>query len=473
MTIAPNRRDEAHEADRAGSVSRDALDALIASVEGPVLDGGSTGAAAEIAGFQLAVAHRPAVVVCATSAHDVAAAVRWAGEQGLPVAVQSTGHGGAALVDAVVISTSRMTAVSVDPVEGTATLEAGVRWRDVVAVSAPHGLMPMVGSSQGVGAFGYTLGGGLSLVARKHGWAADKVRSLQVVTADGVVRHVDAESEPELFWGMRGSRSNFGIVTSMTVELVPARLWGGPVIFDGAHVREVLAAYRTWTATLPDEAMTSIALLRVPPLETVPEPIRGKFVVHLRYTHCGDPAEAEALLAPMMAAAPVLMAMTGPLDPNATDMVHMDPVDPIPFHDAGALLRDLEPSTIDDLIEVAGPQRDIPVPVVEIRQLGGALAREPESPNAVQGRDASWSLFVIGIMPPELAEVTPHVVQSVLDATRPWQTATVPPNFLGSLGNDDPERLRNAYDPQTLKRLLALKDEVDPHNLFRLGHALR
>lgn len=472
MTIAPTRHDGAHEAP-AGSVTREAFDALVASVEGPVLEGGSYEAAAEIAGFQVAVVHRPAVVVGATSAHDVAAAVRWAGEQGLPVAVQSTGHGGAALVDAVVITTSRMTAVSVDPVEGTATLEAGVRWRDAVAVSAPHGLMPMVGSSQGVGAFGYTLGGGLNLVARKHGWAADKVRSLQVVTADGVVRHVDAESEPELFWGMRGSRSNFGVVTSMTVELVPARLWGGPVIFDGAHVREVLAAYRTWTATLPEEAMTSIALLRVPPLETVPEPIRGKFVVHLRYTHCGDPAEAEALLAPMMAAAPVVMAMTGEIDPHATDMVHMDPVDPLPFHDAGALLHDLTEETIDAIVDVAGPQHDIPVVVVELRQLGGALSRQPESPNAVQGRDAAWSLFAIGVMAPGLEQVTPHVVESILDATRPWQTSTVLPNFLGAVGNGDPERLRKAYDPQTLERLLALKDEVDPHNLFRLGHALR
>jgi hypothetical protein len=446
---------------------------LRARVAGLVLPGDSPEAAAEIAGFQLAVVHRPTVVVAATCTADVAVAVSWAAERGLPVAVQSTGHGsGAPALDAVLITTRRMSAVTVDPALGTATLEAGVRWGQVVEAAAPYGLAPMVGSSQGVGAVGYSLGGGLGLFARKHGFAADHVRSVQLVTADGAVRHVDAEHEPDLFWAVRGGKGNFGIVTAMTVELLPiAEFWGGPVFFAGTHAREVLGAYRAWAPTLPEEATTSIALLRVPPLPEIPEPIRGQFVVHLRYVHCGDPAEAEALLAPMLDVAPVVLSLVGPTPVQASDVVHQDPTDPMPAWEHGALLRELTSETIDALLEVAGPQHELPVVIVEIRQLGGALARPAEVPNAVAGRGAAYSLLAIGVLAPGLEEVTPAVSASIVGALSPWAAEGALVNFLGGAG-EAPEQVRAAYDTATRERLLAVKEAYDPGNVFRFGHAL-
>jgi FAD/FMN-containing dehydrogenase len=442
-------------------------------VAGLVLAGGSSEAEAEIAGFQLHKSHHPDVVVAATSTRDIAVAVAWAVEHGLPVAVQSTGHGAVAPVPGgVMITTRRMSAVTIDPVARTATLEAGVRWAQVIEKSAPYGLTPLVGSSQGVGAMGYTLGGGLGLFARKHGFAADHVVSLQLVTADGAVRHVDAEHEPELFWALRGGKGNFGIVTSMTVELLPiAEFWGGPVFFAGSHAREVLEAYRTWAPTLPEEAMTSIALLRVPPTPEVPEPIRGQFVVHLRYSHCGDPAEAEALLAPMLEAAPVVMALVGPTPVTQSDVVHQDPKGPLPGWEHGGVLRELTSETIDALLDVAGPQHDLPVPIVEIRQLGGALARPAAVPNAVSGRGAAYSLLTIGIMAPGLEQVTPAVSAGIVGALAPWAAEGALVNFLGA-ASASAQDVRAAYDTATRERLLAVKTEVDPTNVFRFGHAL-
>ena len=452
----------------------DGLDRLREQCVGPVMLGTAEAAGAEVAGFNLAVTHRPVAVVGAANAQDVVAAVRWATEHGLGVAVQATGHGAIAPVtEALLVSTRRMDQVNVDPTSRRATFGAGVRWHQVVEAAAPYGLTPLVGSTQQVGAVGYTLGGGLGLFGRKHGFAADWVRSLQIVTADGVLRDVDADHHADLFWAVRGGKGSFGIVTSLTVELVPvAAFWGGPVFFAGSHAREVLHAYRAWAPTLPEEATSSIALLRVPPLPDIPEPIRGQFVVHLRYAHCGDPAEAERLLAPMLAAGPVLMGGGGPTPVLSSDVVHQDPHDPLPFWDHGALLSELSPEVVDRLLAKAGPQVDVPLILVELRQLGGALSREADVPNAVAGRDAEYSLFVLGVMAPGLQEVVPALCAALVDSVAEWTTGGSLVNFLGAAATT-PERVCAAWSPDVLERLHKVKDSWDPDNVFRFGHALR
>src|SRR5882724_5820921 len=158
-------------------------------------------------GFQTAYRHRPSVIVAATSAADVRAAVRYAAGAGLSVAVQAT----------------------------------------------RYGLAPLSGSSPGVGVVGYTLGGGLGVLGREYGYAADHVRAVELVTADGAPWRVTTESDPELFWALRGAGGNFGVVTALEMSLVPVtRLYGGGLYFDTALVPDVLAAYREWTATVPD-----------------------------------------------------------------------------------------------------------------------------------------------------------------------------------------------------------------------------
>jgi FAD/FMN-containing dehydrogenase len=453
------------------STSFSLLDDLTAQVTGPVLDGTDPRVAAEVTGFNTTHTPRPAVVVGATCAADVAAAVRWAGAHGRPVAVQSTGHGLLSdLAGTVLVTTRRMSGVTVDPVARTARVGAGVRWAQVIEAAAPFGLAPLNGSSSHVGVIGYTLGGGLGPMARRYGFAADHVRGAELVTATGEVRQVDAIGDPELFWALRGGKGNFGIVTELEFELMPvASLYGGGIFFPGAAAAELLHTYRTWVRTLPEETTTSIALLRLPPLPELPEPLRGQFVVHLRVAHLGSAEEGAALLAPMRAVAPAIMDLVGDMPYPAVDSIHMDPTDPMPMWERGATLRELPAEAVDELLAAAGPDVEVPLIMVEVRHLGGAVGRPARVPNAVAGRDAAFTVFALGPMAGPLAETMPAITQSVVDRMAPWAARGSLLNFLGWAG---PERVRRLWDDADRARLLAVKERMDPGNVFSCGHAL-
>jgi hypothetical protein len=447
------------------------LDDLATRVAGPVLAGDDPRVPAEVAAFNLTHTPRPAAVVGATCTADVAAAVRFAADRGRSVSVQSTGHGLVSdLAGSVLITTRRMAEVTVDPVARTARVGAGVRWAQVIEAAAPYGLAPLNGSSSHVGVVGYTLGGGLGPMARRYGFAADHVRSVRLVTADGTVRDVDAQSDPDLFWALRGGKGNFGVVTELEFDLMPvARLYGGGIFFPGAAAAELLHTYRTWVDTLPEETTTSIALLRLPPLPALPEPLRGQFVVHLRVAHLGTAEEGAALLAPMRAVAPPIMDMVGEIPYAAVDSIHMDPTDPMPTWERGATLRELPAAAVDELLAIAGPGVEVPLIMVELRHLGGAAGRPARVPNAVAGRDAAFTLFALGPMAGPLAETMPAITQSVVDRMRPWAGRGPLLNFLGVAGAD---RVARIWDDADLLRLLGVKERLDPGDVFRWGHAL-
>ncbi|GHE36486.1 FAD-linked oxidase [Streptosporangium violaceochromogenes] len=449
------------------------LDELRHQVTGPVLSPGQSGFEEEISGFNLAVRHRPALVVAAADAADVAAAIRFAASRDLPVAVQSTGHGAVQAADgALFVNTSRLRDLHVDPSARTARIGAGCTWAEVIAAAAPYGLAPLSGSSTGVGVVGYTLGGGIGPISRAFGFAADHVREITVVTADGQTRVTDSLREPDLFWALRGGKGSLGVVTSLVVDLFPvASLYGGGLYYAAEDASAVLHAYRRWTGTLPETTGTSVAMLRLPPIPEIPEPLRGRFVVHLRFTHLGEDGEAESLLAPMRAAAKPIMDAVARMPFTAIHSVHSDPVTPMPAWDRGALLRELTEEAVEALLAVAGPAADVPLAVVELRQLGGALGREPERPNAVGGRDAAFSLLAIGAPVPELMEtVIPAVGQAVLDAVAPWATGGTQLNFHGA--DLAPVSLSRAWPEATLRRLVAVKDLYDPKRMFRFGHVV-
>ncbi|HZB47487.1 MAG TPA: FAD-binding oxidoreductase [Mycobacteriales bacterium] len=447
---------------------RTAVEELRKQVDGPVFAAGEPGLAEEVSGFQLAVTHDPAVVVGATSVADVVAAVRWAAGQRLPVAVQSTGHAPIRPADGLLVTTGRMRAVSVDPGRRVATATAGTRWADVVAVTAEHGLVPLSGSSSGVGVVGYTLTGGVGPLARAYGFAADHVTRLELVTADGSVRQVTAESDPELFWALRGGKGHFGIVTEIEFGLVPvARLAGGALYFDGADADRLLRTYRSWTATLPERTTTSFGLLRAPDLPMVPPPLRGRLSVLLSVAHDGPLDEAERLLRPMLDAGTVLLGGIELLAPGDFDRIHNDPTTPGASWDGGLVLRSLADPTIDALMAVAGPGVSTVVTGVELRHLGGALRREPAVPAALPGREGEFAVFVLGVLAPPVAAAVPAAGRAVLDALRPW---ALPTRLVAFAGDADP---REVYGPEMLARLLRVKDAVDPDDLFRSGGALR
>jgi FAD/FMN-containing dehydrogenase len=453
-------------------ISDSDLTTLRSAVSGPVSTAGDPDYAADAGGYNLAVVHEPDVIVGATSAADVAAAIGWAAERDLPVAVQATGHGATErMVDGVLINTRRMQDVHVDPDRRIARIGAGVKWKSVLAESVPHGLMGLCGSSSDVGVVGYTLGGGLPILGRALGWAADRVRSIEVVTPDGQVRTVDAEHEPDLFEVLRGGKGNFGVVTALEFELIPVgEFYGGGLMYPGADAETVLTAFRHWVVDLPDDACPSIALLRLPDAPFVPEPLRGQFVVHLRFAYPGSKEDGDRLLAPMRAVSPVVMDTAGPMSYEQIDLVNLDPPDPLPHEEAGTLLADFDDAAQDALLRVAGPGADCPLVMVELRPLGGALARPSAVRDAVSGRDAKWSLAGIGALMPPIAELVPVGIAALLDALRPWATGYTMVNFHGHPG-DATDRAR-AWPPEIYEVIKKAKRQYDPQNMMRFGHAV-
>jgi hypothetical protein len=447
------------------------LASLRSACDGIVAVPGEDGYDEEVATWNLAVQLRPALAVGAGTVGDVATVVRWAARRGMAVGVNSTGHGAVPNADgALLISTRRLSQITIDPVSATATVGAGARMGDITAAAAPYGLAPIQGSSGSAGAAGFTLGGGLGVMSRMFGLAADRVLSIDVVTSDGRLRTVDADHHPELFWALRGGMGNFGVVTSYRTALEQlTTFFGGGIFFDGAHAVDVLHAHRRWITGLTEQTSSSVALLRLPPDPAVPEPIRGRYVVHVRMAHAGDGAEGARLARGIRSAAPVLLDALGDLPTTSLDLVHQDPPAPTPTHERGCLLDQLTPDTIDAVAREASAPGS-PLMLAEIRQLGGAIARPPAAPNAVPGRAAPFVLFALALDIPPLAGAGARAVASLLEAVRPWRSPVTIPNFLGR--SSTPAEVRSAWPDRSLGRMLDIKQGWDLANLFRVGHAL-
>jgi hypothetical protein len=427
---------------------------VIEKVTGPVFRPGDSGFDGELAGYQVAHPHRPDLVVGATTADDVLTAVRYAADQGLPVAVETSGHGRAVpLPGGVLISTKRMDGVRIDPVARVARVEAGTRWARVVAAAAEHGLAPPSGSSPEAGVVGYTLGGGIGVLARQLGWASDRVRSIDLVTAAGS-RHVTADSEPELFRLLRGAGLGLGVVTAMEIELAPvSRIYGGALSVDG-DVRALLGAYREWTADLPDELTSSIGALPYPDLPMVPAHLWGRYVAQVRIAYTGSAAEGERLVAPLRAAVPTTGTL-GELPYTQAAAIFNEPDQPHPYTGTNAMLRELDPAVLDAALDITGP--DAPVMcVLGLRHLGGALARPPAVPDAVAHRDAPYLLQMLSLV--DGTDVPGRLHRELMDAVAPW-TAGRTPNFRfgEQAAKDWPIEVAGRAD---------LVAELDPKGLF-------
>jgi len=422
---------------------------------------GDTGYEAEAGGFQTAIGHRPWAVVAVSSADDVTAAVRLARERGVRVAVQATGHGARVPADGVLVTTRRMTGVRVDPVARTAWVEAGVRWSAVIEQAAAHGLAPLAGSSPGVGAVGYTLGGGVGLLGRTFGYAADHVRALDAVTADGKLRNVTATSEPDLFWALRGGGELLGVVTAMEVALVPVPVvYGGGLHFDAAHAADVLAAFRELTEAAPETLTSSVGMVGLPPIDAVPEPLRGRHVLHVRLasTEPLDPS----LLAPLRAIGP-LVDRVGEVSAAEVGSIYGDPDFPHAYVGDNVLLGELPAELLDAVRTLAGPAAPVSC-VVDIRHLGGAMARAPEVANAVPYREATHILRVLSPVGADDVDAARAVHHEVFKAAAPFAVGRAATFGYGPVDADP--SLPSLRDPATAARLAQVRGEFDPDGVF-------
>ena len=417
--------------------------------------------------WNLAVDQHPAAVARPRSADDVVAAVDFARQHGLRVAAQGTGHNAAplgALADTLLVKTDGMRGVAVAPVERTARVEAGAVWLEVVDAAAEHGLAALAGSSPDVGVVGYTLGGGLSWLARTYGLSASNVVAIEVVTADARLRRVDADHEPELFWALRGGGGSFGVVTAIELRLFPvAEVYAGVLWWPIDRGPEVLQAWRELTQNgLPDELTTVGRYLQLPPLPDIPEAVRGQSFVVVEVIHLGAPEQADGLLAPLRSLAPVMDTIqTLPI--AALSHLHMDPEHPVPGKGDGLLLRDLPAAAIDELVRVAGAEAGSPLLSVEVRHLGGELGRHRAENGALASIDADYALFAVGITPTaEAATAVRAQVELVKAAMAPWTARQMYLNLA-----ETPRDPSTFWSEKSYERLRRIKAEVDPTNLIR------
>src|SRR6478735_1152332 len=285
----------------------------------------------------LAVDQRPAAVAFPADAGEVSDIVRHARATGLRVAAQSTGHNAAPLGDltsTILVKTSSLGGVEVDPERRIARVGAGVLWEEVVDAAAPHGLIALHGSSPNVGVAGYSLGGGMGWLARSHGLQANSLTAIELVTADGELIRTDAQHDPELFWALRGGGGNFGVVTALEFRLYPlSEVYTGMMLWDWTEAERVLTAWSQWAVDAPDHVTTSFRIMQLPPLEELPEFLRGRSVVIIDGAVQGDPA----VLDPLRALDPEL-DLFGMVPAPALVRIHQDPEDPMPTVGETALI---------------------------------------------------------------------------------------------------------------------------------------
>jgi FAD/FMN-containing dehydrogenase len=419
--------------------------------------------------WNVAIDQRPAAVAYPATADEVAEVVLAARAAGLRIAAQGTGHNAGPLGrldDVVLVRTSGMTAVSVDPAARTVRAGAGTLWDDVVQAVAPHGLMALHGSSPDVGVVGYSLGGGMGWYARKLGLQANSLTAVELVTPDGSIVRTDAHDDPDLFWALRGGGGNFGVVTAVEFRVYPIETaYAGWLAWDVGHAREVLNRWVEWSADAPDEVTTSIRLLNLPPFEEIPEPFRGRHIIAIDGAVLGSDQEAEAILAPLRELSPEIDTFAR-VPAGSLSRLHMDPEGPTPGVSGSSVLADLPPAAVDALVEATGPSSGSTLLLTEVRQLGGALARPHEGGGALDRHEGGFVFFCAAIAAtPELGAQGHADAVRAVEALRPWENGRQYLNFA-----ENPTDAANGYDAAAYARLQAIRTRVDPDGLMVANH---
>lgn len=412
----------------------------------------------------------PAVVIMVASTKDIQEAVIFAREHALGVGVMSTGHGiGTRCNGGILINTSQLRGVIVDPDLKQATVEAGALWKDVIDPASTHGLATLAGSAPHVGVVGYTLGGGFGYLGRKYGLNAGSVISAEMVMADGKLVKLSADKNADLFWAVRGGAGNFGVVTSLTFRLYPLkRVYGGAVVYPVERGQEALTAFVNWSKQIPDEITAAFGFMNIPPVPAAPEKLRGKSVVAIKGCYCGEKLErGEQLFAPVRTLSKPIADTFTTMPVESMGAINNDPVDPIGNLPCGRLIADLSALAISAFVKAVGAGSGSSLLATEIRTLGAALAQKTGDLDLI-GEEAQFSVNVVGLATDAAAaERSQADLSRLLETVSPYLARQSFINFLEV--DADEQRIRSAYTPSDWQRLKELKKKYDPENMFRFN----
>jgi hypothetical protein len=448
-----------------------ALRSLRSRFKGVVIEPGRDGWDAATQAFNLTVVQQPALVALPADAEDVIEIVDFARSNGMQVAAQRTGHNAeplGTLDDVILVKTDNLKGVEIDAERRVARVGAGSKWGDVVPPASDLGLAALHGSTPDVSVAGYSLGGGVGWYARKLGLSTNSIAAIELVTADGRFRRIDADTDADLFWALRGGGGNFGIVTALEVELysIPD-IYAGVLFFPWERSSEVLHAWLEWTATVPEEVTSVGRILQFPPLEEIPEPLRGGKFAIVEAVYMGDEASGSDLLEPLRDIGPAMdtFAMVAPAD---IAELHMDPPQPMPYTGEGQMLGPLDGEAIDRFVAAVGPESGSPLVSAEIRHVGGALSRPQPHHGALSTFDADYLTFAVGmVLSEEMYRANRSQLDRLAEALGPYDNDRSYLNFAER--RIDPARF---YTPSVYRRLREVKRAFDPADLFRANHPI-
>ncbi len=415
--------------------------------------------------FAAHVDRRPALIARVTNADDVSRVVIDARAAGAQLAIRGGGHSpaGHGVSDGgVVIDLSALRSFELDAASRTAWAAGGLTAGAFTAAAGEHGLATGFGDTGSVGIGGITLAGGIGYLVRKHGLTIDSLLAAEIVTADGRPRHVDAETEPELFWALRGGGGNFGVVTRLRFQLHPVdTVLGGLLVLPATPA--VIAGFVTEAAAGPDELSAIATVLLAPPLPFLPEALHGSPVVMATMVYAGDAEPGARALAPFRALAEPLADFVQPVRYPA---LFPEGERRLAVASRTTFTRGVGPRQAHTMLEWIATSTAA-MPACEIRVLGGAMARVPVGATAFAHRKSRVLLNVAAMYDPVASEREEHEawVRGLAAELDDGDTGA----YVGLLGDEGPDRVRAAYPGKTWERLATVKATFDPDNLFRLN----
>lgn len=456
-------------------VGGDALAALRQTLRGELCLPGEMGYDEARTIWNAMIDRHPGAVVRCRGAADIVCAVQFAREHGVLVAVRGGGHniaGNAVCEGGLLIDLSLMRAIRVDPAHRTARVEPGATLGEFDKEAQSFGLATPLGINSTTGVAGLTLGGGFGWLSRKFGLAADNLIAADVVTADGKLVQANAAENADLFWALRGGGGNFGVVSSFEFRLHPVgpRVYSGLIVHPFARAKELLAGYRQFASTAPDELTVWVVLRRAPPLPFIPAEVHGKEVVVFAICHTGAEADGNRALEPLRA-----------LGKPVADVVGMQPFtawqsafDPLLTPGAYNYWKSHNFTELNDevLDGIVGSAAALPTADCElfIGQLGGATNRVPVDAMAYPHRDARFVMNVHARWrDPADSQRSIGWARKLFTETAAHATGGVYVNFMPE---DETDRVSGAYGTN-YARVAALKAKYDPANLFRINQNVR